>query len=86
MRLDLTVEPVYYEAVRTDLVFRRGVIVETSSDATSRNIVALVPLAEMLGYSTAVRIMTSGTVIFTASLAEFRPVAEDLTERLRDKR
>ena len=86
MQIDLCVEPPYLDSVRNDLIQRRGIVVKTSTEAKTRSIVALVPLAEMLGYSTAVRIMTSGTVIFSATLAEYRPVAAEQTENLRARR
>ena len=86
MRLELCLEPPHLEAVRSDLVQRRGIIVETRTEATSRTVVALVPLAEMLGYSTAVRILTSGTVIFSATLAEYRPVDTERTHNLKESR
>ena len=86
MRLDMSVDPRFLEAVKIDLAARRGSIEDTSFEASMRTLVALVPLAEMLGYSSAVRKMTSGTVTFTAKLAEFRDVDADETQRIMAER
>ena len=82
MRLDLSVNPRFFDAVRSDVLSRRGVVESTSTEASMQTLVALVPLSEMLGYSTAVRILTSGTVTFTATLAEYQEVDAVETQRI----
>ena len=86
MRLDMSVDPRYFEAVKIDLAARRGVVEDSSFEGSMRTLVALVPLSEMLGYSSAVRRISSGTVTFTAKLAEYREVAVEETRRIVSER
>jgi elongation factor G len=64
---------------------RRGIIVGTSEDGLYSTVEAEVPLAEMFGYSTALRSGTQGKAEFTMEFAKYRPVPQSLSEELKKK-
>ncbi|MBC7286950.1 MAG: elongation factor G [Armatimonadetes bacterium] len=64
--------------VMNDLIARRGDIVETRASAGStQTITALVPLASMFGYSTALRSLTQGRGTYTMQPDRYVPVAPE---------
>ncbi len=64
---------------------RRGIIVGTSEDGVYSVVEAEVPLAEMFGYSTALRSSTQGKAEFTMEFAKYRPVPQSVAEELKKK-
>jgi elongation factor G len=64
---------------------RRGMIVGTGEDGFYSTAEAEVPLAEMFGYSTALRSSTQGKAEFTMEFARYRPVPQQLVEELKKK-
>jgi len=76
MNLELSVEPVYCDVVQSDLARRRGVVSDRFATDFIATIQAKVPLAEMLGYSTSIRTLTSGTASFTMELAEYQEMSK----------
>ncbi|XP_034630578.1 ribosome-releasing factor 2, mitochondrial isoform X1 [Trachemys scripta elegans] len=72
MNLDITVSKDFLSAVLGDLAQRRGSIQEIQSRQDNKVVVAAVPLAEMMGYSTALRSLTSGSATFTLELASYQ--------------
>ncbi len=64
---------------------RRGIIVGTSEDGVYSVVEAEVPLAEMFGYSTALRSGTQGKAEFTMEFARYRPVPQSISEELKKK-
>ncbi|MBI5441352.1 MAG: elongation factor G [Deltaproteobacteria bacterium] len=64
---------------------RRGIIVGTSEDGHYSVVEAEVPLAEMFGYSTALRSSTQGKAEFTMEFAKYRPVPQGISEELKKK-
>jgi elongation factor G len=66
------------------LMQRRGLIIgSTEADGFSR-VEADVPLAEMFGFSTALRSATQGKAEFTMELSRYAPVPAALAEELRE--
>ena len=65
---------------------RRGIIVGTQEEGPSCAIEAQVPLAEMFGYSTALRSLTQGKAQFTMEFAAYRRVPAAVAEELKKKR
>jgi elongation factor G len=64
---------------------RRGIIVGTSEDGVYSVVEAEVPLAEMFGYSTALRSSTQGKAEFTMEFAKYRQVPQGLADELKRK-
>lgn len=63
---------------------RRGMISSSSEDATFCRIEADVPLAEMFGYSTALRSLTQGKAEYTMEFARYARVPSGIAEKLKD--
>uniref|UniRef100_A0A8C0HA68 Elongation factor G2 n=1 Tax=Chelonoidis abingdonii TaxID=106734 RepID=A0A8C0HA68_CHEAB len=72
MNLEITVSEDLLSAVLGDLAQRRGSIQEIQSRQDNKVVVAAVPLAEMMGYSTVLRSLTSGSATFTLELASYQ--------------
>jgi len=72
-------------AVMGSLNQRRGIIVGTQEEGPSCAIEAQVPLAEMFGYSTALRSLTQGKAQFTMEFAAYRRVPAAVAEELKKK-
>lgn len=75
--------------VLTTLMQRRGMIIGSQEDGPTARIDADVPLAEMFGYSTALRSGTQGKAEFTMEFSRYlevpASVAEALIEAAREK-
>ncbi|XP_029024426.1 ribosome-releasing factor 2, mitochondrial [Betta splendens] len=68
MSLDVTVGEEYLGSVLGDLAQRRGTVREIQSRHDDKVLLAAVPLAEMMGYSTNLRTLTSGNATFSLEL------------------
>ena len=75
----------YQGQVLATLNQRRGMIVGTTDDGLYTVVEAEVPLAEMFGYSTALRSATQGKAQFTMEFAKYRPVPQNVAEELKRK-
>ncbi len=73
----------YQGQVLATLNQRRGMIVGTTDDGLYTVVEAEVPLAEMFGYSTALRSATQGKAQFTMEFAKYRPVPQNVAEDLK---
>jgi elongation factor G len=66
--------------VLSDLtVQRRAIVKEVQTEASHARVFALVPLATMLGYATALRSMTGGEGSFSLEFAEYSPPLDPLS-------
>ncbi|NXJ09572.1 RRF2M factor, partial [Odontophorus gujanensis] len=72
MNLEITVSEDHLGAALADLAQRRGSIQEIQSRQDNKVVIAAVPLAEMMGYSTVLRSLTSGSATFTLELASYQ--------------
>ncbi|NXJ85520.1 RRF2M factor, partial [Trogon melanurus] len=72
MNLEITISEDHLSAALADLAQRRGSIKEIQSRQDNRVVVAAVPLAETMGYSTVLRSLTSGSATFTLELASYQ--------------
>ncbi|XP_010783340.1 ribosome-releasing factor 2, mitochondrial [Notothenia coriiceps] len=68
MSLEVTVEEERLSSVLGDLAQRRGTVRDIQSRHDDKVLLATVPLAEMMGYSTTLRTVTSGNATFTLEL------------------
>jgi elongation factor G len=64
---------------------RRGMIVGCQDEGVQCVIEAQVPLAEMFGYSTALRSLTQGKAQFTMEFSSYKQVPQSITEELAKK-
>lgn len=71
MKLEIMVDENRLSVVLADLAQRRGSIQEIQIRLENRVVLASVPLAEMMGYSTALRTLTSGNATFTLELSSY---------------
>ena len=72
----------YLGEVMGDLVARRGKVVSMDVRGNGRVIKALVPLAEMFGYATDLRNMTSGRAVYSMQFSHYEEVPKELAEKL----
>lgn len=68
MSLEVTVEEERLSSVLGDLAQRRGTVRDIQSRHDNKVLLATVPLAEMMGYSTILRTLTSGSATFSLEL------------------
>ncbi|CAH2296841.1 ribosome-releasing factor 2, mitochondrial isoform X1 [Pelobates cultripes] len=71
MKLEITLGEEYLSTVLGDLAQRRGSVQEIQSRSDNKVIIASVPLAEMMGYSTDLRSITSGSATFSLELSNY---------------
>ncbi|XP_055277823.1 ribosome-releasing factor 2, mitochondrial isoform X1 [Moschus berezovskii] len=72
MNLEVTVTRDYLSPVLADLAQRRGNIQEIQSRQDNRVVIGFVPLAEIMGYSTVLRTLTSGSATFALELSNYQ--------------
>ncbi|XP_024155532.1 ribosome-releasing factor 2, mitochondrial isoform X2 [Oryzias melastigma] len=75
MSLEVTVGEEHLGAVLGDLAQRRGVVRDIQSRHDDKVLLASAPLAEMMGYSTALRTLTSGNATFSLELDAYEPMS-----------
>jgi elongation factor G len=68
-----------------DVTSRRGNILEYNEDGGSTKISAHVPLAEMFGYSTALRSLTKGRADYSMEPSHFERVPKNVQEKIVEK-
>ena len=68
--------------VMGDLQTRRAIIMGMDSEGHYQKILARVPLAELHGYSSALRSITQGKAKFTSQYADYQAVPSDVQQRL----
>ncbi|MBN1424011.1 elongation factor G [Candidatus Fermentibacteria bacterium] len=69
-------------AVTASFYSKRGKVANLEKRADSVIVEALVPLAEMFGYSSELRNLTSGRGVFTMHIADYEPVPSSLAEKI----
>lgn len=73
-------------AVMGDLNARRGRILSVNAHDQVEQVTALVPLAELLRYATALNAMTAGRGSYAMEFAQYDEVPRDLVEKILEKR
>ncbi|KAL2099881.1 hypothetical protein ACEWY4_004275 [Coilia grayii] len=71
MSLEVTVGEEFLGLVLADLSQRRGSVQDVQSRHDNKVLLATVPLAEMMGYSTVLRTLTSGNATFSLQLSSY---------------
>jgi elongation factor G len=82
MKVQAIVPEVNYGSVQGSLIAKRGVIVDTHSHSSMVVIDAMVPLAEMFGYSSEIRSMTAGRGTFVMEPLCYEKVPEQISEKI----
>uniref|UniRef100_A0A8C0R9I9 Ribosome-releasing factor 2, mitochondrial n=2 Tax=Canis lupus familiaris TaxID=9615 RepID=A0A8C0R9I9_CANLF len=72
MNLEVTVPGDYLSPVLADLAQRRGTIQEIQTRQENKIVIGFVPLAEIMGYSTVLRTLTSGSATFALELSNYQ--------------
>ncbi|XP_066514618.1 ribosome-releasing factor 2, mitochondrial [Hoplias malabaricus] len=85
MSLEVTVGEEYLSAVLGDLAQRRGSVHDIQSRHDNKMLLATVPLAEMMGYSTVLRTLTSGNATFSMELSSYEPMNPQAQNTLLNK-
>uniref|UniRef100_A0A8C5P5P5 Ribosome-releasing factor 2, mitochondrial n=1 Tax=Jaculus jaculus TaxID=51337 RepID=A0A8C5P5P5_JACJA len=75
MSLEITVTGDYLSPVLADLAQRRGNIQEIQTRQDNKVVIGFVPLAEMMGYSTVLRTLTSGSATFALELSAYQAMS-----------
>jgi elongation factor G len=80
MKVAVTTPDDYVGDVASDINKRRGHLEDVSSEVGSQVVTAKVPLAEMFGYVTALRTITSGRATSTMEFSHYAEVPRDLLD------
>lgn len=86
MKVEVTTPEEFMGTVIGDLSARRGQILGTEVRTTARIIIALVPLAEISGYSTTLRSLTQGRASYYMEPSHYQEVPKNITEAIVAKR
>jgi elongation factor G len=85
MKVDVTMPEEYLGDVMGDLSSRRGHILGMEGKGTSQAVQAFIPLAEMFGYATDVRSMTSGRASYSMQFDHYAEIPPNLAEAVGKK-
>jgi elongation factor G len=80
MKVDVMMPEEYLGDVMGDLSSRRGHILGMEGRGTSQTVQAFVPLAEMFGYATQLRSMTSGRATYSMEFGHYEELPPNLAE------
>jgi len=86
MKLEVTTPADFMGDVIGDLSSKRGQILGTEERGNLRVITALVPLAEVPGYATALRSMTQGRGTFYMEPSHYEEVPQNIAQKIIEKR
>ena len=86
MRLEVEVPESNFGAVQGGLLGKRGFITDTRIHGNIRVIDVKVPLAEMFGYATELRTITSGRGSFTMQFEHYEPVPDNIAKEIIEER
>jgi elongation factor G len=82
MKIEVRVPEDFLGAVVGDLNSRRGEVSEVDAVGNLRIVRALVPIAEMFAYSSALRGATQGRGSYSMELHEYRDVPRNIAEKI----
>ena len=85
MRVEVETPEEYQGDIMGDLNRRRGQILNVGSKAIIAQISALVPLAEMFGYSTTVRSLSKGRASYSMEPERFEEAPPNVVKTLKEK-
>jgi len=82
MKLEVDTPDTYVGDVTSDLNKRRGHVVNVDTKIGYQAIKAIVPLAEMFGYVTTLRTMTSGRATYSLEFSHYEPTPNDIKDNI----
>ncbi len=86
MKVEVTTPEEYMGSVIGDLNSKRGQIDEMTDRTGVKLVRAKVPLAEMFGYSTALRSMTQGRANYSMEFSHYAEVPRNILEDIKEKK
>ena len=86
MKVEITTPEEYMGNVIGDLNSKRGQIEEMADRANVKLVHAKVPLAEMFGYSTALRSMSQGRASYSMEFSNYAEVPRNVLETIKEKK
>ena len=86
MKVEITTPEEYMGNVIGDLNSKRGQIEEMTDRANVKLVHAKVPLAEMFGYSTALRSMSQGRASYSMEFSHYNEVPRNILEAIKEKK
>ncbi len=82
MKVEVTTPEEFLGEMIGDLSSKRAQILSSESRGNARVVVALVPLAEMHGYATAIRSMSQGRATYYMEADHYEPVPSNITQKI----
>lgn len=82
MKVEVTTPEEFLGEIIGDLSAKRAQILSSESRGNARVIIALVPLAEMHGYATAIRSMSQGRATYYMEADHYEPVPSNITQKI----
>jgi len=82
MKLEVIIPDSDFGAIQGNIISKRGMITDSRTHGKMRTIDAKVPLAEMFGYSSELRGMTSGRGNFVMEPLTYEKVPEQISEKI----
>ena len=82
MKVEVTTPEEFLGEIIGDLSSKRAQILSSESRGNARVVIALVPLAEMHGYATAIRSMSQGRSTYYMEADHYEPVPSNITQKI----
>ncbi len=82
MKVEVTTPEEFLGEIIGDLSAKRAQILSSESRGNARVVIALVPLAEMHGYATAIRSMSQGRATYYMEADHYEPVPANITAKI----
>lgn len=82
MKVEVTTPDEFLGDIIGDLSSKRAQILSSETRGTARVVIALVPLAEMHGYATAIRSMSQGRATYYMEADHYEPVPQNITQKI----
>ncbi|MBI2085822.1 elongation factor G [Candidatus Daviesbacteria bacterium] len=82
MKVEVTTPEEFLGEIIGDLSSKRAQILSSETSGNARVVLALVPLAEMHGYATAIRSMSQGRATYYMEADHYEPVPSNITQKI----
>ncbi|MBI4035528.1 elongation factor G [Candidatus Daviesbacteria bacterium] len=82
MKVEVTTPEEFLGEIIGDLSSKRAQILSSETRGNARVVMALVPLAEMHGYATAIRSMSQGRATYYMEADHYEPVPSNITQKI----